>query len=89
MEHLDDSLDTGQTEDGLFKYKPIKEHRGPYSPSNPADILSKHWKFAGIWLFLTPLLFWKGDTGELTAKTKGSDRIFTIKMGLSLSLMDQ
>ena len=39
--------------------------------------------------FLQPPLFWKGDTGELTAKTKGSDRIFTIKMGLSQSLLVQ
>ena len=43
--------------------------------SNPADILSKHWEFASIWPLLKPLLFWKGDTHELTAKTKGSDRI--------------
>ena len=46
---------------------------------NPADILSKHREFAGIWPLLQPLLFWKGDTCELTTKTKGSDRIFTIK----------
>ena len=43
--------------------------------SNPADILSKHWEFANIWPLLKPLLFWKGDTDELNAKTKGSDRI--------------
>ena len=43
--------------------------------SNPADILRKHWEFASIWPLLKPLLFWKGDTHELTAKTKGSDRI--------------
>ena len=36
---------------------------------------------------MTPL-FWKGGTGEL-AKTKGSDRIFTIKLGLSQSLVVQ
>ena len=28
---------------------------------------------------LKPLLFWKGDTDELNAKTKGSDRIPTKK----------
>ena len=39
--------------------------------SNPADILSKHWEFANIWSLLEPLLFWKGDTDELNAKTKG------------------
>ena len=43
--------------------------------SNPADILSKHWEFSSIWTLLKPLLFWKGDTYELTFKTKGSDRI--------------
>ena len=47
--------------------------------SNPADILSKHWEFANIWPLLKPLLFWKGDTDELNAKTKGSDRIPTTK----------
>ena len=45
--------------------------------SNPADILSKHWEFANIWPLLKPLLFWKGDTDYLNAKTKGSDRIPT------------
>ena len=36
--------------------------------SNPADILSKHGEFASIWPLLKPLLFWKRDTPELTAK---------------------
>ena len=44
--------------------------------SNPADILSKHLEFASIWPLLKPLLFWKGDTHELTVKQeKGCDRI--------------
>ena len=43
--------------------------------SNPADILSKHWEFPSIWPLLKPIFFWKGDTHELTVKTKGSDRI--------------
>ena len=47
--------------------------------SNPADILSKHWEFANIWQLLQPLLFWKGDTDDLNAKTMGSDRIPTKK----------
>ena len=46
---------------------------------NPTNTLSKHWKFANIWPLLKPLLFWKGDTDELNAKTKGSDRIPTKK----------
>ena len=43
--------------------------------SNAADISSKHWEFASICPLLKPLLFWKEDTHELTAKTKGSNRI--------------
>ena len=38
---------------------------------------------------LQPPLFRKESTRELTAKTKGSDRIFTTKLGLSQSLMVQ
>ena len=38
---------------------------------------------------LQPPLFRKESTSELTAKTKGSDRIFTIKLGLCQSLMVQ
>ena len=48
--------------------------------SNPADIFSKHWEFANIWPLLKPLLFWKGDTDELNAKTKGGDRFPTKKI---------
>ena len=58
--------------------------------SNPADILNKHWEFASIWPLLKPLLFWKEDTPELTAKTKGSDRISAKKrLCLPLTLMDE
>ena len=39
--------------------------------SIPSDILSKLSEFASIWPVLKPLLFWKGDTHELTAKTQG------------------
>ena len=46
-----------------------------YGKSNPTDILSKHWKFASIWLLLKSLLFWKGDTHELDDMTKESHRI--------------
>ena len=45
--------------------------------SNPADILSKHWGLVTIWPLLQPFLFWRGDTSELTTKSKGSDRIPT------------
>ncbi len=33
---------------------------------NPADILSKHWGYSDIWPQLKCLLFWKGDTAEIT-----------------------
>jgi hypothetical protein len=33
---------------------------------NPADILSKHWDYSSVWTLLKPLLFWQGDTKELT-----------------------
>ena len=38
---------------------------------------------------MQPPLLMKESTSELTAKTKGSDRIFTTKLGLSQSLMVQ
>ena len=34
--------------------------------SNPADILSKHWGYQSVWPQLKPLLFWKGDTMDIT-----------------------
>ena len=33
---------------------------------NPADILSKHWGHAQVWVHLRPLLFWRGDTAKST-----------------------
>ena len=35
MEYLQDTLDTGQTEDGLYRFKSIKDHRCPYFSSDP------------------------------------------------------
>ena len=40
--------------------------------SNPANILSKHWKFATVWPMLKHILFWRGETAT---QLKGSDRI--------------
>ena len=34
MEYLEDTFDTGQHEDGLYKFKSIKDHRGPDTSSN-------------------------------------------------------
>ena len=41
---------------------------------NPADLLSKHYGYTQAWPMLKPLLFWRGDTGEIGSKvvrTKG------------------
>jgi hypothetical protein len=32
---------------------------------NPADILSKHWRYQTIWPILKPILFFHGDTADL------------------------
>ena len=68
--------------DKLREVAPINYHLGcgyTRDEDNPTNTLSKHWKHASIWPLLKPLLFWKGDTDELNAKTKGSDRIPTKK----------
>ena len=43
------------------------------------NLLSQYLKYASMWQLLKPLFFWKGDTDDLNAKTKGSDRIPTTK----------
>ena len=35
MEYLEDNTDTGQLDNGLYKFKCIKDHRGPYTSSDP------------------------------------------------------
>ena len=35
MEHLEDNFDTGQHEDRLYKFKSIKDQRGPYTSTDP------------------------------------------------------
>ena len=64
--------------DKLREITPLNYHLGcgyTRDEDNPTNTLSKHWMFANIWPLLKPLIFWKGDTDELNAKTKGSDRI--------------
>ena len=46
---------------------------------NTTNTLNQHLKHASIWPILKPLFFWKEDTDDLNAKTKGSDRIPTKK----------
>jgi hypothetical protein len=36
------------------------------SKDNPADILSKHWGYQQIWEVLKPILFWHGDTQDIS-----------------------
>ena len=59
-------------------------------PKPFCDKLRKLALYARIWPILKPLLFWKGDTDDLNAKTKGSDRIQTKKEPcLTPTLMDE
>ena len=92
MEYLKDSFDTGQIEDGFSNSKSINRYRSSYFLPDPEQHESSY-------NLLTqsdpgeepmqPPLFRKESTSELTAKTKGSDRIIRIKLGLSQSLMVQ
>ena len=79
--------------DKLREVAPINYHLGcgyTRDEDNPTNTLSKHWKYTSIWPLLKPLLFWKGDTDELNAKTKGSDRIPAKKEPcLTRTLMDE
>ena len=91
MEYLKDSFDTGQIEDGFSNSKSIKGHRSSYSLPDPEHHESNynlltHWDPGEK--PLQPPLFTKESTSELTAKAKGSDRIFTSKLGLSRSKKD-
>ena len=86
MEYLKDSFDTGQIEAGSSNSKSIKGYRSSYSVANPEHHESSYNQLTQ-WdpgeKPLQPPLFRKESTSELTAKTKGSDRIFTAKLGLS------
>ena len=37
---------------------------------NPADILSKAWGYQQVWQLMQPILFWKGNTGDLINETQ-------------------
>ena len=54
MEYLEDNTDTGQLDNGLYKFKCIKDHRGPYTSSDP-EYLGRNYNL---------LLGW--ETGEMT-----------------------
>ena len=86
MEHLKDSLDTGQIEDGFSNSKSMKGYRSSYSLPDPEQHESSH-NLLAQWdpgeKPLQPPLFRKESTSELTAKTKGSDRISAKKSCIS------
>ena len=42
MEYLEDNTDTGQLDNGLYKFKCIKDHRGPYTSSDPEYLGSSY-----------------------------------------------
>ena len=54
MEYLEDNTDTGQLENGFYKFKCIKEQRGPCSSSDPEYLGSSY----------NLLIEW--ETGEIT-----------------------
>ena len=92
MEYLKDSFDTGLIEDGFSNSKSIKGYRSLCSLPDPEHHECSY-NLLTQWdpgeKPLQPPFFRKESTSELTAKTKGSDRIFTTKLGLSQSLMVQ
>ena len=92
MEYLKDSFYTGQIEDGFSNSKSIKGYRSSCLLPDPEHHESGY-NLLTQWdpgeKPLQPPLFRKESTSELTAKTKGTDRIFTTKLGLSQSLMVQ
>ena len=54
MEYLEDNTDTGQLENGLYKFRFIQDCRGPYNPSDPEYVGSSY----------NQLIEW--ETGETT-----------------------
>ena len=42
MEYLEDNTDTGKLENGLYKFRCIKDHRDQYTPSDPEYIGSSY-----------------------------------------------
>ena len=81
MEYLKDSLDTGQIEDGFANSKSIKVYTSSYSLPDPEQHESSNNLLTQCNPGERPLQpphFRKESTSELTAKTKQSDRNFTI-----------
>ena len=62
MEYLEDKTDTGPLDDGLYKFKCIKDHKGPYTSSDPEYNGSSY----------NALIKW--ETGEQTWETKDNNK---------------
>ena len=62
MEYLEDHTDTGPLEDGLYRFKCIKDHKGPYTSSDPEYNGSSY----------NLLIEW--ETGEQTWETKDNNK---------------
>ena len=54
MEYPEDNFDTGEHEDGLYKFKSIKDQRGPYTPTDP-EYIGSSYNLLNEW-----------ETGEMT-----------------------
>ena len=62
MEYLEDKTDTGPLEDGLYRFKCIKDHKGSYTSSDPEYNGSSY----------NLLIEW--ETGEQTWETKDNNK---------------
>ena len=56
-EYLEDNTDTGQLDNGLYKFKCIKDHRGPYTSSDPEYLESSY------------ILLIEWETGQMTCES--------------------
>ena len=56
MDYLEDNFDTGQHEDGLYKFKSVMDYRGPYTCTGPEYLGSSY----------NLLIEW--ETGEMTCE---------------------
>ena len=62
MEYLEDKTDTGPLEDGFYRFKCIKDHKGPYASSDPEYNGSSY----------NILIEW--ETGEQTWETRDNNK---------------
>ena len=56
-EYLEDNADTGQLDNGLYKFKCMKDHRGPYTSSDPEYLESSY------------ILLIEWETGQMTCES--------------------